>query len=81
MDILSATRTVLAKAYITDGVEAEDYWYEGDPVEVQIERTDNDEIRVGIHISGSQTEAAGIYLSRSEAIRLILAVAASCGDR
>ena len=79
MNQLSAVRSVLAKAYVSDG--GEDYWLNGEPAEIQIERTDNDEIRVGTHIHNETYEAAGIYLKRSEAIRMILALAHAVGDR
>lgn len=81
MDVLSATRTLSASAYIANSEAPDDYWLEGEKVRVEIERTDNDEVRIGVHIAPHQVEAAGIYLSRAEAIRLVLAVAAAVGDR
>lgn len=81
MDQLSATRTVLGKVWIAESDEADAYWLEGEPAEIQVERTDEDEIRIGSMLSGQTHESASIYLSRSEAIRLVLAVAAAVGDR
>lgn len=80
MDQLSATRTVLGKAWIAGSGSDDDYWLEGEAAEIQIQRTDDDEIRIGTHLHDDQ-EAASLYLSRSEAIRLVLAVAAAIGDR
>jgi hypothetical protein len=82
MDKLSATRSVLAQAFIAPGSDPDEgYWYEGASAEIEIERTDEDEIRVGTHVGGQLHESAGIYLKRSEAIRLMLALAGAIGDR
>jgi len=81
MDKLSAVRSIVANVWIGDGVDADSYWVEGEPVEVQVERTDTDEIRVGVHLNGQTQEAVGLYVKRSEAIRLMLAIAQAVGDR
>lgn len=81
MDQLSAVRTVLAKAWLMDENRT-DYWVEGEPSELEVERTDDDEIRLGIRLRGAvETDDGTLYLSRSEAIRLVLALAAAVGDR
>jgi hypothetical protein len=81
METNSATRSVLANAWISSSVEPGDYWYEGITAEIEIERTDDDEIRVGTHVGGELHESASFYLTRSEAIRFVLAVAQAIGDR
>lgn len=80
MEQLSAVRTVLAKAWLGSG-ESDTYWYEGDPAQVEVERTDENEIRVGIVTSVGSSDDATIYFERSEAIRFMLAVAQAVGDR
>lgn len=81
MEQLSAVRSVLGDIWVAASNDADDYWSEGVPGEVQIERTDNDEVRIGFHLGGETHESAGVYLSRSEAIRLMLGVAQAVGDR
>jgi hypothetical protein len=81
MDKLIATRSVLAEAFISESAEADDYWYEGQSAEIQIERTDDNEVRIGTHVMGQLHESAGIYLKRDEAIRVLLALAQAIGDR
>ena len=81
MEQLSAVRSVLAKAWIAESTESDDYWYEGETAEIQVERTDDNEVRIGTHVGGQLHESASVYLGRSEAIRLMLALAAAIGDR
>lgn len=78
---LSAVREVNAKLWLAESDGADDYWVEGELGRVQAERTDNDEIRVGLHLGTQTHESAGAYLNRSEAIRLMLALASAIGDR
>lgn len=84
MEQLSAVRSVLGTAYIgaepEDGKELE-YWIEGEPSRIEIERTDDNEIRIGVQTGGDSCDTATIYFERSEAIRFVLAVAQAVGDR
>ena len=81
MEQLSAVRTVAGKAWLTDETQ-ENYWAEGYPAEIEVERTEDDEIRVGVRLGNAiSSDDATIYLSRSEAIRFVLAVAQAVGDR
>lgn len=80
MEQLSAVRIVLAKAWIGDG-ESDSYWVEGEPSSIEVERTDTDEIRVGVQLRNHDTDDATIYFERSEAIRFLLALAQAVGDR
>lgn len=80
MEQLSAVRTVLGKVRMTDESRT-DYWVEGEPSEIEIGRTDDNEIRVGIRLRGAvDTDDATIYFERSEAIRFLLALAQAVGD-
>ena len=82
MDQLSATRTVMGSAYIAAENDPDGgYWCEGEPSRIEIERTDDNEVRIGIQIRGDHHDATTIYLERSEAIRMVLAIAQSAGDR
>jgi len=84
MDQLSAVRSVMGTTFISDGADSEDpFWCEGEPARFEIERTDDNEIRIGVQIRGDHQDSATLYLERSEAIRLVLvlALAQSIGDR
>lgn len=83
METLSAIRSVTASSvYISDDSENVDgYWCEGEPANVQVERTDTDEIRLGVQIRGNSSDDVTVFLGRSEAIRLVLALAGAVGDR
>ena len=81
MEQLSAVRAVLGTAYIGNDGEEGDFWCEGEPARFEIERTDDNEIRVGVQIRGDHLDSATLYLERSEAIRFVLAVAQAVGDR
>jgi hypothetical protein len=66
----------------TEGAPDDDpYWCEGEPARFEIERTDDDEIRIGVQIRGDSSDSATLYVERSEAIRLVLAIAQAIGDR
>lgn len=80
MEQLSAVRGVTGTTYIGDGT-ADEYWCAGEPAKFEVERTDDNEIRIGVQIRDSSSDDATLYLSRSEAIRLLLAVAQAVGDR
>lgn len=58
-----------ALAYIgtRDGGE---YWAEGEACRVEVQRTDENEIRVGVQLRESETDDATLYLTVSEASRL-----------
>ena len=83
MEQLSAVRAVMGTTYIgNENVPDDDpFWVEGEPARFEIERTDDNEIRIGVQIRGDHTDAATLYLERSEAIRFVLAVAQAVGDR
>ncbi len=81
MDKLSAVRTIMGSAYVGDGTEEQNYWCEGEPARIEFERTDEDEIRIGVQVGSGRGDDATIYLSRSEAIRAVLAIAAAVGDQ
>ena len=80
MEQLSAVRTLYGKTYIGDG-ETDSYWCEGEPCNVEVERTDDDEVRIGLTIRDSSSDDATLYMTRSEAVRLVLAIAQAVGDR
>lgn len=74
-------REVNGKAYISEADnDGDGYWAEDVSCRVQFERTDGDEIRIGVMLPGEDQEAAGVYLRRSEAIRALLALAQSIGE-
>lgn len=83
MDKLSATRTITAASVFIsgDGEAADEYWCEGEPARVEVERTDENEIRLGVAIRGNSSDDVTVFVERSEAIRLVLAIAAAVGDR
>jgi hypothetical protein len=67
--------TVNATVYLADapGTEsATGYWAEGEAATVEIERTDRNEIRLGIQLHDSDTDDATIYLTDGEAARLMM---------
>jgi hypothetical protein len=55
--------------------ESDEYWCEGEDCEVEVERTDQDEIRVGIHLDPGGSEDAGFYVSNRQALSLLTALA------
>jgi len=64
-------RKILASALISEGTtDPDDYWVEGEPCRIEVETTDEDEIRVGVMMRTETTESVGLYLSRSEAAKL-----------
>ena len=82
MEQLSAVRSVLGKTYIHDGSDNPDsFWCEGESAVFEIERTDDDEVRVGVIVRGDHDDSVTLYLERSEAVRFMLAIAQAVGDR
>jgi hypothetical protein len=60
---------VIGDAWIGQG-DSDEYWAEGVKSEIRVETTDVDEVRIGVHLPGEDSEAAGVYLSRAEADKL-----------
>lgn len=62
-------KTVLHSHSIWLGLEPGEgeYWAEGEPGKLEIERTDNDEVRLGVMLRASDQEASGVYLDRRTA--------------
>lgn len=73
---VTTSQAILATAWISEEDE-ENYWLEGGPVELAIERNDTGEIRIGVHRDLSMSEDAGLYLSDTEAMRLMAAIGAA----
>lgn len=82
MEQLSAVRSVMGTTFIgTENTPEDDpFWCEGEPARFEVERTGDDEIRIGVQIRGDHYDSATLYVQRSEAIRLVLAIAQSLGD-
>ena len=75
---MSVKKTILAEAYISSGCEG-DYWLEGDPVFIEVERQE-DKIRVGVIQEPGLSEDAGIYLTFSAAKDLMIALGAALAE-
>jgi hypothetical protein len=74
------TRAAQGTAYIAfDPEHATDnssYWAEGDAARLEVERSDENEIRLGTMLRDSDTDDATFYMTEGEAIRLMLALGA-----
>lgn len=81
MTEISAVRSVTGNAYIYDATTDADPWCDGGTVRVEVERSDEDEIRLGAVLRGDDSDSATIFLQRSEALRLVIALAQAIGDR
>lgn len=57
--------------WITSDTDYENYWCEGAFCKVEIERTDQDKIRIGIRLSPDGSDDVTLSLSVSEAQRMM----------
>lgn len=67
---MSALLYVQAVAYIASGTGSADYWAEGEAARAEVQRTDENEVRIGLLLRDSESDDATIYLTVAEASRL-----------
>jgi hypothetical protein len=67
---------VQASAWIS-GEDQDNYWAEGVRCEIEVEPTDVDEIRIGVKLSGDDSDTATVYVSRKTADSLARMLAAA----
>jgi hypothetical protein len=60
--------SVTGKTYISDNEDG--YWAESEACNVEVQRTDENEVRLGVLLTGSETDDVSIYLTVAEASRL-----------
>lgn len=59
---------VKGTAWVAD--EGDSYWAEGEACDLEVQRTDDNEIRLGIRLGDSESDDATVYLTVAEASRL-----------
>jgi len=76
------TRTLFVRGTAWIGSNNEDdYWAEGEACSLEVQRTDENEIRIGVQLHESDSDDATVYLTDGEAARLAHMLGAVILDR
>lgn len=71
MAIGTQTMSVVGTAFVLDDHEEEqNWWAEGESARMEVQRTDDNEIRLGVMLRSDDFDAATFYCTPAEAARL-----------